>query len=171
MKKCSLKNELVNPYDTERVMIISSDGDLVQLQRYQGVDQYSTTQEKFVREENPEFALFDKIVRGDAGDCIPSSLTQDDHYTLVEKVRQKSIYAKSVDEWWEEYKTTNVINESISTYYSRNKKLIDFDEIPENVVEDCWEAYSNAPVQTKTDFMNYVTRNKLHSIIDQLQNL
>ena len=169
--KCPLKGEIVDRESQERVMVISSDGDLVQLQQYQGVDQYSTTLEKYVRSENPKFALFEKIVRGDAGDSIPSSLTQDDHYALVEKKRQKSIFVKNIDEWWKEYDDTGVINENISTYYSRNKQLIDFDEIPVTLEKEIVIAYDQSPVQSKTDFLNYVTKNTMNSVFDQIQFL
>lgn len=170
-KYCPLKDEIVNPYEQKRILIISTDGDMVQLQNRQGVDQYSTTQEKHIRDENPRKALFEKIVRGDTGDSIPSALTPDDHFTLVDRPRQKQIRETSINEWWDTFNSTGVHNETYSTYYDRNKLLIDFDEIPPHVESTIIEAFENAPVQTKTDFMNYVTANKMHPIIDQLQFL
>lgn len=169
-KFCPLKDDIVNPYAQTKILIISADTDLVQLQKYHGVDQYSTTQEKFVREENPTFALFEKIIRGDSGDSIPSSLTQDDHFTLIDKPRQKQIRETHVKAWWEGFSKGDV-PEDFPTYYDRNKSLIDLDQIPKEISEKIIVAYENAIVQTKSDFMNYVTENKMHPIIDQLQFL
>ena len=61
----------------EPVMIISSDGDFIQLQKYKNVKQFSPIQKKMVTDSNPHLYLFEHIMRGDSGDGIPNILSAD----------------------------------------------------------------------------------------------
>ena len=49
----------------EPVMIISSDKDFIQLQKYNNVKQFSPIQKKAVVDKNPRNYLFNHIMRGD----------------------------------------------------------------------------------------------------------
>ena len=59
----------------EPVMIISSDKDFVQLQKYSNVKQFSPIQKKTVADSNPRKFLFEHICRGDKSDGIPNVLS------------------------------------------------------------------------------------------------
>lgn len=64
-----------------KVHIVSSDKDLVQLQRYKGVSQFSPMTKKAVKPEVTAFHdLMVKILKGDAGDSIPNIFTADDFF-------------------------------------------------------------------------------------------
>jgi len=56
---------------TQKVMILSSDKDFAQLQKYPNVDQYSPILKKHIKEPLPAAQLKQLIIRGDKGDGIP----------------------------------------------------------------------------------------------------
>ena len=53
----------------QKILILSSDGDFLQLQRYgKNVKQYNPITKKYLKSENPALELKEKIIRGDSGD-------------------------------------------------------------------------------------------------------
>ena len=76
----------------EEVMIVSSDHDFKQLQKYDNVSQFSPMTKKFVEETHPRQNLLLKILTGDAGDGIPNVLSHDD--TFVNGDRQTPLSKK-----------------------------------------------------------------------------
>ena len=55
-------------------LIISSDKDFLQLQKYQGVSQWSPLTKTWVKGD-PEESLWEKMIKGDAGDGVPNILS------------------------------------------------------------------------------------------------
>ena len=79
----------------EPIMIISSDKDFIQLQRYSNVKQFSPIQKKAVSDPNPRKYLFEHILKGDKGDGIPNILSGDN--TFVDEIRQSPMTAKKIE--------------------------------------------------------------------------
>ena len=104
----------------EPVVIISSDGDFKQLQQYPNVKQYNPKLGVYVKSANPLAELKEKIITGDAGDGIPSVISNDD--VFVAGIRQKPLTEKRKTIVFNEY------DNPASEYYrniERNKLLID----------------------------------------------
>ena len=81
---------LVQKYSsTQKIMILSSDKDFAQLQRYPNVEQFSPILKKFIKEPFPLAQLKQLIIRGDKGDGVPNILSADN--CIVEGTRQKPI--------------------------------------------------------------------------------
>jgi 5'-3' exonuclease len=71
------------------ILILSSDKDFVQLQKYPNVSQYSPILKRFVKTEDPHQYIREHIIRGDKGDGIPNFLSPDNTFVIGE--RQKVI--------------------------------------------------------------------------------
>lgn len=160
------EGDIVDLGNLPKFLIVSSDEDFLQCQQYAAVDQYSSIKGAHVRDENPRKALFEKIVRGDRGDGIPSSLSPDDQF-VVENPRQKSITAKHVDAWYEEYLSTKIAPAALVNF-ARNKRLIDFDEIPAEVYGGIIEEYKTYKPNTKMNFVSYLTQKKVRGFDQDL---
>ena len=119
-------------YESENIIIISSDKDFLQLQRYPNVKQYSPYHRKELTCEDPQKTLFEHICRGDSSDGIPNILSDDD-VLITEGTRQKSITSKKLEEWWKD-KKIKTFDKNVPKNFERNKKLIDFKFIPEEVL-------------------------------------
>lgn len=117
----------------ERVLIVSSDKDFVQLQKYDNVKQYSPMKKNFIVEKNPRLYLMEHILKGDSGDGVPNVLSDDDVFINEDK-RQKPLSKKKMDEIIKDISDGELLY-AASWYrnYSRNKKLIDLSETPDDI--------------------------------------
>ena len=77
-----------NYYRNEKIMIVSSDKDFLQLQKYYSVEQYSPTQKKLLQSSSPYQYLKEHIMKGDRGDGIPNFLSDDDTYVTTKEAKK-----------------------------------------------------------------------------------
>jgi hypothetical protein len=151
----------------EDILIISSDGDFLQLQQYNGrsqytVKQYNPAQKKFIVSEDPLKELKMKIINGDSGDGIPNIMSAGD--TFVTGARQKRMteqrMAKYLNEEITEYDTTAATN------YSRNSTLIDLRNIPDDISTKIINTYDETKPAPKGKLLNYFISNKLKNLME-----
>ena len=64
------------PKNYEKVLILSSDKDFIQLQKYNFVSQYSPMQKKFINGVDPTTYIKEHILKGDRGDGVPNFLAK-----------------------------------------------------------------------------------------------
>lgn len=159
----TFKDEIGSRFDN-KTLIVSADRDFLQLQRLQGVDQYWSQQNKFIRSDEPEIEFFTKVIKGDSGDDVPSSISQDDIFMIEQ--RQKSITQKKLDEWIPMLKEGVVPEELV--YYDRNLKLISLFEIPQEIREKVVDLYNTANVASKSKMTEYFTTHSLGNFMDNL---
>ena len=155
---------LVQKYSaTQKIMILSSDKDFAQLQRYPNVEQYSPILKKFIKEPLPLAQLKQLIIRGDKSDGIPNILSADDCF--VTATRQKPITETKIIGWMNQ-EPKEFCNDLMLRNFSRNETLIDLTKIPENLKESILHTYENAKGKTKQEFMNYMIANRLKNLIE-----
>ena len=147
----------------EKVMILSSDKDFVQLQIYPNVSQYSPTMKKVIKTDDAGKQLKELIISGDKSDGIPNILSDDN--CLVEGVRQKSITKVRMNEM-----LNTVIpvdgNDTLKRNWSRNQQLIDLTYTPDQIVSDVISKYEEIKPATRQQFMNYMIANRLKNLIE-----
>ena len=152
----------------EPVMIISSDKDFIQLQKYNNVKQFSPIQKKFVKDANPRTYLFNHVMRGDSGDGIPNVLSADD--TFITEKSQTPLRQTRIDNWLENADNLREhMDDETYRNYQRNKKLIDLTDIPELVQESIINTYDG---QTKTPNMrvlNYLIKKRCNHLIEVVE--
>jgi 5'-3' exonuclease len=107
---------------TQKVMILSSDKDFAQLQRFPNVEQYSPILKKHIKEPLPLLQLKQLIIRGDKGDGIPNILSPDDCF--VASMRQKPITEAKIINWMNQ-EPKDFCTEDMLRNFSRNETLID----------------------------------------------
>jgi len=147
----------------EKVLILSSDKDFVQLQKFDNVKQYSPTLKKYITTDNPLKQLKELIITGDKGDGVPNILSGDNF--IADGIRQKSITKKRMDEIMNTDFTQNV-SEELKRNWTRNKMLIDFDYIPENIRESIIHSYETIKPAPRQKFMNYMIVNRLKNLLE-----
>ena len=147
----------------ENILILSSDGDFLQLQTYgKNVKQYNPSLKKYVVSENPVMDLKEKIIRGDKGDGIPNILSKDD--VFVTGGRSKPITEAKIINWLNQ-EPKDFCNEEMLRNYSRNESVIDLTKIPQKKIEEILDQYDNSKGHTKMEFMNYMMANKLKNLL------
>jgi hypothetical protein len=145
------------------VMILSSDKDFAQLQKFPNVDQYSPILKKHIKEPLPSLQLKQLVIRGDKGDGIPNILSKDD--VFVSGGRQKPITEAKIINWMNQ-EPKDFCNEEMLRNYNRNELLIDLTKIPEKLVHSILDRYDTVKPKTKNQFMNYMITNRLKNLLE-----
>ena len=159
-------------YDPEKIMIVSSDRDFLQLQKYKFVRQYSPLLKKELTVDNPRVWLQTHIIRGDKGDGVPNILSDDN--VFVEGFRQTPITQKKIDSIIEDLEEGELLY-AASWYrnYCRNKKLIDLSETPKELRREIINNFM--AVKPDTRWMRrgkvfpYLVENKCNELIKSAQ--
>ena len=155
---------LVQKYSaTQKIMILSSDKDFAQLQRYPNVEQYSPILKKFIKEPLPLAQLKQLIIRGDKGDGIPNILSADDCF--VTATRQKPITEAKIIKWMNQ-QPAEFCTEEMLRNYNRNEMLIDLIKIPNGLKQNILDTYGDTKAKTKQQFMNYLMSNRLKNLLE-----
>ena len=149
----------------EKILILSSDGDFLQLQQYgSNVKQYNPSQKKFVKSENPKLELKEKIIRGDKGDGIPNIFSPSDCF--VRDLRQKPITQKTLDKYLDEQ--VDKYSETDQTNFARNQSLIDLTFIPTEIKARIINTYEETK-PAKGKLLNYFIEHKLKNLMEVIE--
>ena len=151
--------------EREPVLILSSDKDFVQLQKYKNVNQYSPLTKKFLNTDNPDTFLREHILRGDTSDGVPNFLSSDD--TFVTDKRQTPLSKKKVSVWSELEPDVFCQGEQLRNY-RRNEMLIDFSKIPEWLQINIDDEYVNQPAVDRSRLFNYFIKYKLKNLMEHI---
>ena len=148
----------------EKILILSSDKDYIQLHKYGNVSQYDPARKKYIKHANPEQYLAEHIIKGDTGDGVPNILSSDN--CLVVGERQKPITQKRLDEW----AGGKSMPEEVLRNYKRNEMLIDLANVPDAIKEQILEKYEAANKNDRSQLFNYFMTNKLRNLMENLQD-
>jgi 5'-3' exonuclease len=156
----------------ENVLILSSDGDFLQLQQWNTsrtpykIKQYNPSLKKYVVSDKPLDELKEKIIRGDKGDGIPNIYSPSDCF--VRDLRQKPItkgildklMAKHYGEWEDE---------TAQAGFVRNQVLIDLRNIPGDVTTRILNTYEEAKAAPRNKLLNYFIEHKLRNLMEVIE--
>ena len=159
-------------YDPEKIMIVSSDRDFLQLQKYKFVRQFSPLLKKELSVDNPRVWLQTHIIKGDKGDGVPNILSDDN--VFVEGFRQTPITQKKIDNIIEDLEEGELLY-AASWYrnYCRNKKLIDLSETPKELRREIINNFMADKPDTRWmrrgKVFPYLVENKCNELIKSAQ--
>jgi len=154
---------LVDHCEENPTLILSSDKDFIQLQKYQGVRQWSPLQKKFIVGD-PTESLYDKTIRGDTGDGVPNILSSDD--TLITEGKRQTPVTKKKMELWRGKKPEEFCNEAMLRNYHRNKTMVDLRETPESIRINIVNQYDNQEAGDRSQLWNYFVDNRLKNLME-----
>jgi 5'-3' exonuclease len=146
---------------TSKVMIISSDKDFIQLQRYHDVFQYSPVAKKLLNGVDPEEYLREHILRGDKSDGIPNVLSSGN--CIVDGIRQVPLTKKLLESW-----KHIPIPEEHNERFERNTTLVDLRYTPFHLQEKILDQYSKEPVGSRNILPAYLTEHNLETLIKNI---
>jgi hypothetical protein len=151
----------------EKILILSSDGDFLQLQRWgSNVKQYNPAMKKFLKSEDPLVELKEKIIRGDKGDGIPNIFSPADCF--VRDLRQKPITKGLLDKLLSE-QSEKWEDEVAKTGFSRNQTLIDLSLIPNEIKTKIINTYEETKPASKQKMLTYFMEHKLKNLMDVIE--
>ena len=151
-----------NFHHKEKIMIVSSDKDFQQLQRYPNVEQYSPSKKGILRCDDPYDFLLDHVVRGDSSDGVPNAISDD--AVFVEGRRQTRLTNKKIQELKE------VGFQQENNFMERNQKLIDLTMVPDYIEEETMRQMETEVSGDRSKILNYMMKYRLRSLIDNLED-
>jgi hypothetical protein len=151
----------------QKILILSSDGDFLQLQQYgPNVKQYNPSLKKYIKSQNPLLELKEKIIRGDKGDGIPNMFSPADCF--VREVKQKSVTKGILEKYLSEdvskYNVTDTAN------FVRNSTLIDLSNIPTEIKKNIINTYDETKPAPRQKLLNYFIEHKLKNLTDVIED-
>lgn len=157
--------------NSKPILIVSADHDFKQLQVIPSVKQWSSVAGKFILETDGDAFLFEKILKGDSGDCVPNVLSED--ADIANGVRQSPITKTRIERWTKHYLETNgeLHPELTAAKFLRNQTLMDLMNcIPKQIEENIMSTYNGVKPTSKLKLQGYFVRNKMKTLFDELQN-
>lgn len=152
---------------SEKCMIVSSDKDFKQLQKYPNVSQYSTIMKKFLKEDNPKQFLREHIIRGDKSDGIPNFLSDDE--VFVENRRQKPITKKSLVNWMDMSRNPeDFMDVNMLARFKRNEQLVDLTKVPSDIRDNIITQFDNDPKGDMRKVFDYFIKNRMMMLMEEL---
>lgn len=153
----------------EKTLIVSSDKDFKQLQRYPNVTQYSPILKKFLVTDDPYKYIREHIIRGDRGDGIPNVLSEDD--VFVNDKRQRPLSKKKLSEWLDiNRKPEDFCDVNMLERYRRNERLVDLTFVPEDIQEEILNQFRKKPIGDSKKIFNYFIENKMVLMMDEISH-
>lgn len=168
----------------EKHLIISSDRDYLQLQRFPGVSQLDPKTGKKLtlidHDHDPEYFMFQKCIRGDAGDNVMSA------YPRVRETKIKAAYESdyernnlmqhTFDVTYLHPKTGEAITKKFVTgeVFEENEMLMDLVKQPDVIQEMIMKAieygFDNRGTYHMVKFLRYCSRMDFQHLIQNIQN-
>ena len=153
-------------YNSEPILIVSSDKDFVQLQKYKNIHQWSPLTKKFLKDNKPEHQLRALILKGDRSDGVPNILSRDD--VLVEGLRQKPLSKKKLESWISG-NPEELFEGEVLRNYKRNETLIDLARIPESIQINIKTRYESEQYTGRDRMLNYFIKHRLKELTNSIQ--
>jgi 5'-3' exonuclease len=150
---------------SEKYLVLSADGDYVQLQKFANVDQYDPIRKRWLKHANPEMYLAEHIIKGDTGDGVPNILSPDNCLAIGE--RQKPMTQKRLT-----LLMGGEANMDVETKlrYNRNKQMIDLSQVPQNYKDIILEEWDKPCDVGRGKLFNYFIQKKLKHLITDIQD-
>lgn len=162
---CHRFGKILKADGVENILILSSDKDFGQLQKYANVEQFSPVTKKWIRINNPEAFLREHIMKGDRGDGIPNFLSGDN--CIVAGQRQKPLMSKKLDTWIS-LDPLDFCNDMMLRNYKRNEALVNLDMIPSDIQEQINNQYDNYQIPDRKGLLNYFIKNRLKHLMEHI---
>lgn len=151
---------------TTPTLIVSGDKDFQQLHKYNYVNQWSPNLNKMIKCDDPERFLKEHILKGDKSDGVPNILSADN--CLDEGIRQTPLRRPILEKY------LRISIEKDDKYYRnyvRNQTLIDFANIPEELVKKVLRVYDTThPTHKAEKVFDYLRVNRLDMLLEHIED-
>lgn len=162
---------IVNYERDEKILILSSDKDFVQLHVHDNVEQYSPVLKRFIRHENPKLYLREHIIKGDRSDGIPNILSADSIF--VNGGRQKPIRKRMISDLasldLDHVEESDLLKDAEhKRNWLRNRQLVDLEMIPRDLRDKIEQTFAEYDTNDRSKLFNYFVQNKLNNLMENI---
>ena len=145
------------------ILIVSSDKDFVQLQKYGNVSQYSPIKKSMIKERLPRKQLMELIMKGDTSDGVPNVLSGDN--VFIEGIRQTPLRQATIDRLIADPKC---MGDEVYRNYLRNKKLIDLTETPDLLKQKIINNFEDQNPSSGKNVLKYLMEKRCKLLLESV---
>jgi 5'-3' exonuclease len=156
---------LVRRYSVDTNIIITNDGDYLQLLKYKNVEIYDSKTGKKKICESPKRFLEAKILTGDKSDNIAPIRARIGPATAEELIDTGEIY-KLLEETDADGKPTE-----LRRNYERNKELIDLENTPQELIMSLENLIDDYQLATTKNLTSYLRDKSLRDLFDNISTI
>ena len=166
---------LARDWQHKKKIIVTSDGDYLQLLKYKNIQLFDPMKNKFNTCEDPVRYLKMKILMGDKGDNIPAIKPRIGEVTAARMVDNPSEITTLFED-----KTVSYVNpdgtevtmgDEYKEKYKKNMALIDLNKTPDVFVKMLHKAIEEYQMPTGKEIFQYFSKNKFRELITRMEQL
>lgn len=159
----------------DKIILISTDFDWSQLQRYKNVKQWNPVQGKFVRPRtesgkppcSPDTFLKHKIIKGDRKDAIANILSPSN--SITEGISQKAIKKTNYLDWLNSDPEI-FCNEAMLERYRENELLLDLTKVRPDIEDKILNDFYEYKSPGRMRIYSYLLKNDLGELLDKISD-
>lgn len=162
---------LVPRLANNKILIISSDKDYVQLHIYKNVKQWAANSKKFVTSKiSPEEFLMTKLLKGDRKDSVAGVKCRSDYwYTRIDGERAPGVSSSLIKKCLDS-SPENHLTEAEFKRYKENQIMIDMKFIPDNIKQIINNKFDNFVVPGRNKIYQYFVSKQLTQLARTINN-
>lgn len=146
-------------------LIYAADSDFKQFHKFKNFKQFNPIMKKWVAKPEEDF-LIEKIIRGDAGDGVPSVLCPDDFFVNEDTGRAPPVTKKVI----ERFKNGLGLTEEEKRRFERNRLMIDLSLTPTDIRDEIVANYKTADATCDLQkIMNHLIQKRCRNLLNDVQ--
>jgi len=150
-----------------RILIVSSDKDFIQLQKFPNVEQYDPINKRMIVHNDPKKYLVEHIIRGDVGDGVPNVLSPDNSFVMG--IRQKPVTKKVMARFMSvEDPIDACLDISEKDNFIRNKTMVDVECVPDNIKTGILESFNSQKEGDRSKLVKYFMDKRLVNLFENI---
>lgn len=175
MEADDIAGVLAKQWENKKKIIVTSDGDYLQLLRYKNVQLFDPIKNKFMKCDDPIRSLKIKVLTGDKGDNIKSIKERVGEKTAEKLVDNPETLTALFEDKTLSYVTPEgkeiTMGDEYKERYKQNMILIDLSRTPDVLIKALNKAIAEYVLPTGKDVFQYLTKNKFRDLMNRIEEI
>jgi 5'-3' exonuclease len=175
MEADDIAGVLAKNWQNKPKIIVTSDGDYIQLLRYKNVQVFDPIKSKFLKCDDPMRQLKIKILTGDRGDNIKSVKHRVGEKTAEKIVDNPELLKEMFEDKTVSYTTPEgtevTLGDEYKERYKQNMILIDLSKTPDVLVKALNKSIAEYQMPTGKEIFQYFSKNKFRDLMHRMEEI
>lgn len=175
MEADDIAGVLARVWQTKEKIVITSDGDYLQLLRYPKIKVFDPIKNRFLACDDPLRHLKIKVLMGDKGDNIKAIKPKVGEKTAEKMVDKPELLQELFNDTTVSYTTKEgkeiTLGEEYKERYKNNMILIDLSRTPEVLTKALMKSIDEYQLPTGKEIFQYFTKNKFRDLASRMSNI
>lgn len=175
MEADDIAGVLAKQWEHKKKIIVTSDGDYLQLLRYKNIQLFDPIKNKFMKCDDPIRALKIKVLTGDKGDNIKSIKERVGEKTAEKLVDNPETLTALFEDKTISYTTPDgkevTMGDEYKERYKQNMILIDLGRTPDVLTKALNKSIAEYVLPTGKEVFQYLSKNKFRDLMNRMEEI